>query len=331
MSTPHVPEYETVLADPTEAGVWADWSVLRSGSPFSSPFANPDLMRGLEKASRRDLRLALVYADGRPCLGIPLYADRRLGILRAGMPPFVPYAPLLRSGEWSAWATHQRRDPVALLAGKLGGAFGAAALHLQPEWVDVRPFVWQGWSARPFYTYLAPLDDPEGPLARWAKNNRRDFRFYAADYAVREDIGDRDRVVSLVESSYARHERPLPIPPERLSALLGSILPSEFARIFLATDRIGRPVAGLVLLVDRDRATYWLSGSQPGPAMTVLIGTVFEWLAAEGMRTIDFVGANTPSIAEFKRRFGSQLIPYYRVEFFSGALTRWLNTVRPIV
>ncbi len=331
MSTPHVPEYETVLAHPVDASIWADWSVLRSRSSSSSPFAVPALMKAIAQATDRDLHVALVHADGRPCLGIPLYVDSRLGIRRAGMPPFVPYAPLLQAGEWSAWTTHQRRDPVALLAGKIANSLGAAALHLQPGWLDVRPFIWQGWSARPFYTYMAPLDDPEGPLTRWAKNNRRDFRFYAADYEVREDLRDLDKIVELVESSYARHGRPLPIQPVRLSGLLGQILPSDIARVFLATDRVGRPVAGLVLLVDNDRAFYWLSGSEPGPAMTVLIGTVFEWLSAEGKKSIDFVGANTPSIAEFKRRFGSQLIPYFRVETFSGALTRWLHTVRPLV
>jgi hypothetical protein len=39
--------------------------------------------------------------------------------------------------------------------------------------------------------------------------------------------------------------------------------------------------------------------------MTVLIGTVVPRLHALGVKSFDFVGANTPSITEFKRRFGS--------------------------
>jgi hypothetical protein len=76
----------------------------------------------------------------------------------------------------------------------------------------------------------------------------------------------------------------------------------------------GKTEAGIVTLSEGDTAYYWLAGSRPGPSMTVLLGKLCERLYEEGFSTLDLVGANTPSIAEFKRRFGSTLVPYHHAE-----------------
>ena len=60
-------------------------------------------------------------------------------------------------------------------------------------------------------------------------------------------------------------------------------------------------------------AYYWIAGSVPGPAMTVILGAVLGRLRSEGFESFDFLGANTPSIAEFKRRFGPALVEYPRL------------------
>ncbi len=83
-------------------------------------------------------------------------------------------------------------------------------------------------------------------------------------------------------------------------------------RIFVARPKDQQqPDAGIVVLHDGETACYWIAGSKPGPAMTVLLGHVLEELKSSGLRSFDFIGANTPSIAEFKRRFGPALTPYY--------------------
>jgi hypothetical protein len=68
--------------------------------------------------------------------------------------------------------------------------------------------------------------------------------------------------------------------------------------------------AAIVLLHRLSDAFYWIVGSSPGPSMTILIAHVFEHCAANNIRRFDFVGANTPSIADFKRRFGPKLTTY---------------------
>ena len=87
----------------------------------------------------------------------------------------------------------------------------------------------------------------------------------------------------------------------------------NYATTFTATPVSGgAPEAGLIVLRDGASACYWIAGSVPGPAMTVLLGHVLSRLQAEGVRYFDFVGANVPPVAEFKRHFGPKLVPYLR-------------------
>ena len=62
--------------------------------------------------------------------------------------------------------------------------------------------------------------------------------------------------------------------------------------------------------------------------MTVLLGHVLARLREEGVAYFDFVGANTPSIAEFKRRFGSELVSYFRARHTARPELRLLDRLR---
>lgn len=325
------PVYTATIADLSDSASLAAWNVLRREAELPVPFGSPLFLRAAGDAFRREIGIGLVYDAEGPRLGVPLYLDRRFGIARAGMPPFVAYTPVYRRGGWSEAETHAGSGPLTHLARSLRTRFGAVALHLQPGWADVRPFLWNGWTARPLYTYVAPIAAPSDPLRDWSKNNRRDARAYRDEFSVSESSAQVDSVVRLIDASYERHGRKSPRAGADLAGLIRELTRQGLARVFLAVDTQDAPSAGAVLLVEADRAYYWLAGSLPGHAMTVLMATLFESLAAAGVRAVDFVGANTPSIAEFKRRFGSVLTPYHRLQFVRGGAAGLIHAVRPLV
>ena len=79
---------------------------------------------------------------------------------------------------------------------------------------------------------------------------------------------------------------------------------------------------------DAQTAHYWIAGSPPGPAMTVLLGHTLPRLRDAGLQRFDFVGANTPSIAEFKRHFGPTLTPYFHLEKITRPELRLLRRLK---
>ena len=91
------------------------------------------------------------------------------------------------------------------------------------------------------------------------------------------------------------------------------MIAAGLCRLFVTRDGSGQAVAAVGFLVHNKAVYYWLAGSRPGPAMTILLSSALPALAATGAEAFDFVGGNTPSIAEFKRRLGAIPITYWAV------------------
>ena len=133
----------------------------------------------------------------------------------------------------------------------------------------------------------------------------------------------------LCAESYRRHQRNAPAAESQLVALIQQLQTAGAARVFAATaSGENAPSGGVIVLHDGRTAHYWIAGSRPGPAMTVLLGKLLPRLRDEGLEVFDFVGANTPSIAEFKRHFRPRLTPYYHVEKISRLELRLLQCLR---
>ena len=237
---------------------------------------------------------------------------------RVTPPPFTQYCgPVLRA-QSNEQAVHGRHSALEATLEALEAKYRYMLLLANLE--DPRPAQWRRWRVSPRFTYT--LSPAEG-RADWSSSTRRTFNKYGDVCEVREDSSAAVQVVRCCRKSYARHGRKLPASSEALVRLVESLRERGMARLF-TLRRAGRLEGGLALLHDGNTAHYWIAGSKPGPAMTVLLGRALGTLYASGITIFDFVGANNPSIAEFKRRFGARLTPYYCLEYGRSILARWL-------
>ncbi len=171
-----------------------------------------------------------------------------------------------------------------------------------------------GWKQDHLKTYVLPLQDTSVDVTSdWSSSTRRLYRKHSARLNVIEDSTAASRIVALWIEAYARSSSPLEIDALAMTGLVDWLHQHSECRVFAAVDHDGSVEGGLVVLMHRETAYYWIAGSVPGPAMTVILGDVIQRLKSEGVATFDFLGANTPSIAEFKRRFGPHLIEYPRL------------------
>ncbi len=290
------------------------WPMLLASSPHRTPFAQPAYINTLVESLGYTAEPFGVF-DGTMLLGGIHGFTRRVGPYRmATVPPLTAFTPVLLSDKAGP-------ETADALLDHLKQRYGMVHLHLHPalhEQVQAT-----GWAVRTLYTYFIDLDG-SGITDRWSAGARRLFRKHEAIYEVEESAGWIPFLVEHCRNSYARHGRKLPVPAARLTPLVGSLHAAGCVRVFAALERGAlKPDAVVGLLHDGQTACYWLAGSIPGPAMTVLLGNVLAQLDAEGYTLFDFVGANTPSIAEFKRRFGGQRIPYTRLTHTQSPLARW--------
>lgn len=301
----------------------AEWDRLRQQTEHATVFSSPAYVVGAGRTF--DLNAHLWTHNG---VGVVLYEREHTWGREARIPPFTPYTPLLTGTGWNPAETHKRTSPLEALLEDIESRFAVAALHLQPGLLDVRLFSWRGWQVSPFFTYHVDLSGTDPPSASWSKNNRRDFLKQHTGFVFEESMEAIGETLRLSSRSYERHDRRFPFDLNKMQDFVENLHEDSWIRAFTARPQDKElPEAGVIVLHEPPRAAYWIAGSVPGPAMTMLVGHLLTTLHTEGYTALDFVGANTPSIAEFKRRFGSRLTPYFRVRWMRGGVPRLLSTL----
>ena len=273
-------------------------------SPQRTAFSSLAYLTAAARAYSLRARMHLVSREGIDEAGVIVLWRRCVALKQVVQAPFTQYSALLAREPPSEALVHCRRDPLDALLQSLERSYARVQLLAHVD--DPRPAQWRRWRVSPLFTYCL---DPGAGVADWSASAARTFRKHRASFEIEESPRVAADIVSLCRDSYRRHGRRLPARPARLLSLIASL--GDCVRCF-AARRHGAtsPEAGLAVLHDGATAHYWVAGSLPGPSMTVLIGHVLPLLHTGGITTFDFTGANTASVAEFKRRFGPVLTPY---------------------
>jgi hypothetical protein len=227
-----------------------------------------------------------------------LYVERKGPYRMIRVPPFTSYTSV---------APCDRADSLQTTISTLVADAHAFRLHLPPgtEPLDQSAVQAGGWTGGSLYTFYAPVGAAETVQQFWSENRKRTFAKFESSFVIDEEASAAATLADLVTGSYARHGRRPELSATAITRLVSKAVDTGIARLFVCRDEVGAAQAAAAFLVYGQAAWYWTAGSHPGPAMTVLIGTVVPRLHALGVKSFDFVGANTPSITEFKRRFGS--------------------------
>ena len=282
------------------ADACARYHALWEEAPERTVFESLRYARAVEEAYGLDSSMHFCGEDA-----ALLHTKGRGPLRRVIVPPSTQYSALLLGKPAPAHQVHGQVAPLDHLLKLIEQQARSADLLVKLK--DPRTAQWRGWDVRPLFTYL--IDLPSN-IDDWSESTRRTWRSKTSSYIIEEDACHLRTIIDLCVKSYERHERRMPGKPAALETLAKAMGP--WARAFAAM-RNDTVEGGIVILHDDRTAHYWIAGSIPGPAMTVLIGEVLTILHTSGIAKFDFVGANTPSIAEFKRTFGPVLTQYYHL------------------
>lgn len=314
-----------------DVGIDDRWDALWRESPQRSPFSKTAYLRASAIAIEGlHLGIHLVEDGGCDVAGCALHWRKRGPYREAFLPPFTPYSGLLLRDPPSESDVHYRRSPFERLLESIEASYHSIRIHLPPGFDDIRPAIWRGWSARPFYTYERELHSSANLTEGWSSTTAGGFHKHRGEYEVVD--AEIATCLSLCAHSYGRSGRRLPMSLDRLHTFIQQLKTEGTITIYGARNAFSREVEAAVIVPRVDLAAhYWMAGSLPGPAMTVLIGELLQILVADGVERFDFVGANTPSIAEFKRKFGCTLRQYQGITFFTRKELRLVNALVQIL
>ena len=320
------PSYLTVLKQSDDCRLV--WRNAFDGWGPCRPFLHPAFQEGLERLVPWDR--VVIVDKGQPVMSG--FVRSRGPVKDLVLPPFQPF---------SALAPDCGGKEIAESLRAADGLPKNWLVSFGPAEVDAGDTsLLAGYSAQKRSTYLLRTAPVDSAISAWSAGPRRQFRNATDNYRfwcshdssgqATAEAKQLDEVihasVQLAEQAYARHKRMLPLPARGLARWASDLVYAEIARVYGLFDvDSGNVVAAIVALHDRRTAWYWIAGSEPGPGMTVLMAHVQSDLHQAGIEVLDLMGANTPGIAEFKRRFGGEHATYMHLmhRTLAGRTAEW--------
>jgi len=324
-------QFETaILEEANEAA----WDALVAAAPCGTVFQSTRWLRIVARAFGRTPRVIGVFRNGTLVGGCPVYERRLLGFLVSDPPLLAGYAgpvlhlpDILRTGRVGSEA----EQTLAALEQALRARYASVRIVAPPGLTDARPFLWAGWAVVPRYTYRLALRPREALIGDFEQGARRRARRGEAAGWRAVHVSKLDGSENTYASAYRRHGAGPPVPQSILRALLPELLKAGLARASELLDPTGRAHAFEVHALD-ERAAYALLSGTDEPALrdggAVLLKLEAMHDVGQRVSEFDFLGANTPSIATFKRAFGGTLTPYWEASRTTAAAVTLLGARR---
>lgn len=256
--------------------------------------------------------------------GISFTESRRYGFKRITSPLLTPFQGILLKEDPQSKMPRKisrRATIVDSIIRKLEEDYDEISFHNHITFDDIRQFSWSGYSISVRYTYILDSSTRDVLWDNLDTDQRREIKS-ASKHGISVEIGeaeydiyDFDRIHQL---TFARRERKCPIPTDYLVRLYRGLKGANRCRMYFACNSSSKLVSADIFAWDTKRAYGLMSASDPllirnnRNAAAMVHWTAFESLS-ETFSEIDFVGANTPGVTDFKRRFGGELRHYFGV------------------
>lgn len=192
-------------------------------------------------------------------------------------------------------------------------ASGASSVNLRSRGLlDARPFLTQGWTTVPSYSYVVDLTDLDAAWKKIEQNLRRLIERAESQGLTFSDDQDFGAFFALHETTLERHDAGVYLPRPAFERFFTILRERNLARLFLVRAPDGRAVAAQLCLLGPHPVSHTASaGADPAfnklGATAFLRWRAFQALAALGFRGNDLTDASLNPVTHFKSQLGGSL------------------------
>ena len=297
------------------------WDGFVKRSPHGSFFYRSTWLEIAEKVFGNEIEIYACVDRGEIVCGCPVSVKKKGFFTMARRPFATPYAGIILGGREDDVEARAMTEMIRFLSSR----FNYTKLVNTPSFRNMEPFREHGWSVGDKYTYIIDLDDEERIWKRFECDLRNVIR-----KAQRNDINvracwDVDRFYELYKGTFENRGISITITRDAICGLCDRLKTEGIGSLFTAEMPSGEIGAAAVVTWDETSAYYLLSASH-----TVLrkLGapSLLLWEIIRGMSrrfaSFDLVGANIPSIAQFKKQFRPRLVEYRTAEDYSPRICK---------
>lgn len=295
-------------------GDYPRWEKFVAGAPGGSVYSLPGYLDALCSAAGGRFRLLAARQGEEIVGGVALYEQStRLGTFVS--PRLLLYYNGIMVRKYETQYPSESTGRVLRVLSALEEALRAsyASVNLRSRGLlDARPFLGQGWSTTPSYSYVVDLTDLQASWGKVEQNLRRLIeRAESQGLAFSEDQ-DFDAFFGLHAATLERHGTGVYLPRDAFARFVTTLGERNLGRLYLVRAPDGRAVAAQLCLLGPHPVSHTASaGADPefnkAGASALLRWRAFQALAARGFKGNDLTDASLNPVTHFKSQLGGQL------------------------
>jgi hypothetical protein len=188
--------------------------------------------------------------------------------------------------------------------------------NFSPKITNWLPFYWKGFKQTTRYTYvLENIKNKDVIYKNFRENLKRDIKKASKNLKIRTDLPI-EVIFDLLNKTFERQNIPNPYPFSSLKLLDQKAQSNNQILKIFALDEQNNVHSAVLIVWDRERAYYLISGSDPdfrgSGANSLLIWESIKF-CSEFIDIFDFEGSMIEPIEHFVRGFGATQVPYFSV------------------
>jgi len=311
---------------------YAIWDTFVSQSIGGTIFSTQPWLDCAAQTLGGQFKLYGCYKNGHLIAGLSGLEQKRSGLRFLRTPDLTPhggmlYAPIPSKGPAKLEAEWGRATRTLL--DYLQQRFDYFFLVQAPGLNDIREFAWTDWDIRVRYTYQIDLSDLG---ALWERVERRTRTVIRKAEKLNFDVlptSDWELLKSYYELIYSQQEGGTPVDPGLVRDFAANAAKRNLVEAYKVESPTGEVASIVVFVRGFDTVYAWLNGKDPALNSTGAESLLYwRYFARTEYQKFDFVGANMPAIAKFKRGFGGDLVPYFVTERYRNQLVKAAHTGR---
>jgi lipid II:glycine glycyltransferase (peptidoglycan interpeptide bridge formation enzyme) len=299
------------------------WDGFIEESPHGLIFHKWDFLKIMEKYSTYELNAFGIY-DGDALIGlIPIFNKKIKGIKTSFSPPpkmGVPYLGLVLGKQYDGLSQRKKEICINSCADEINGEIlkynpNYLLINAVPNFVDIRPFQWNGYSAVPSFTYIidlqSSLDEIWNNFHRYLK---KDIRHAENKSELNlQPSGDISFFYEMQKKRYSEQNLSDPLHSYEYIDTLFKAFP-EYLKIYYVYKK--EELVGAITAHEyKDRFMTWMgTAKSTDHANEFLIWKLIQQAKENDYKEFELMGAGKRNLCQFKAKFNPSLEVSYVIQ-----------------
>jgi hypothetical protein len=273
------------------------WDELVENSPHGTIFHSSDWLTTCSEILNKKLKIFGCFENEELVGGCSLYVYKSKFLKTASSTiEMTPYGGVILAQSPSAFDDEH---------------FDTIQITNSPDFVDVRPFIWNGWDSKIHYAYYFNLENEiEKSISKKVRNI---IRKAIKNNVTIKKLSDASIYYELFSMTFERQNRNPPVTKEFLETMIELLNSKNAGEMWIA-----EVASAEIVIWDNKRAYRWSAALHTNfkdtGATSLLLYEIFRDLKNRGFKEINLMAANTPQLTKFISGFNPKLVPYYGVE-----------------